>query len=383
MNTDHELQALFRAERAVRPAELAIEHGWHRLALDLAANVAPAPVAMGAVKLNSWLISKWLAAGFAVGAVGLGASAQLLSPAPTPGRGNAPAIAVRAQRVAEPRASATTEAEGEAAPSAPSAATSGRELHATAPPSECLWARHVRRRAASDHTRQGRARRASHESGECVALRARGELPQRRFAVEREALQILVACERGPKDEALARAFATRHPSSPLVERLLGACRPSVDSFELVKWQSPPLGNGWLNRAKENGNDERMGRVRNLRVFGALGRLLGQKLERCGGRLRGRPGEQYGWRTREQRRRRTGEQRGRRPRQRSRAAHPLSATAPRVAHPARVSVAPATARARPVAQARRCKPVSSLASGPAMSKTSSSRTTPTRWSHDR
>ncbi len=48
------------------------------------------------------------------------------------------------------------------------------------------------------------------------------------FAVEREALQILAACERGPRNEDLARTFATRHPSSPLVGRLQRACGDKV-----------------------------------------------------------------------------------------------------------------------------------------------------------
>jgi hypothetical protein len=44
------------------------------------------------------------------------------------------------------------------------------------------------------------------------------------FVTERDALSVLATCEQGPHDPALAKAFAARHPSSPLVERVTKAC---------------------------------------------------------------------------------------------------------------------------------------------------------------
>ena len=57
--------------------------------------------------------------------------------------------------------------------------------------------------------------------------------PKGVFAVERDALQVVAQCQQGPKDEALASAFARRHPGSPLVVRLQHACQSSADSKSL------------------------------------------------------------------------------------------------------------------------------------------------------
>ena len=46
------------------------------------------------------------------------------------------------------------------------------------------------------------------------------------FALDREALRILVRCGQG-KDPKLARAFTEQHPDSPMVDRLLRACTPA------------------------------------------------------------------------------------------------------------------------------------------------------------
>jgi hypothetical protein len=61
------------------------------------------------------------------------------------------------------------------------------------------------------------------------------------FAVEREALRVLADCEQGPKNEELARAFAARHPGSPLVERLERACRVNVDISKSLNGAAAPV----------------------------------------------------------------------------------------------------------------------------------------------
>lgn len=240
MSTEHEVEALFRAERAVQPAPSAIEHGWYRLAFGLAANLAPLPVAAGAAgaasagKVGSLgLVSKWLLLGFGLSGAGLVASTQLSTPRPA----SEPTIAlptraaVHAASGSHPIASARADAEHEvaAAAVAPSAAPAGREPRVTAkgdsapaPPTfdaELALITRAKGELDAHRLRQARDLLAEHAQ----------RFPTGVFAVERDALQILADCEGGPRNEALARAFATQHPSSPLIERLQRACRSRVD----------------------------------------------------------------------------------------------------------------------------------------------------------
>jgi hypothetical protein len=230
MSTEQDLNELFRAERAVRPAATAVDQGWQRLAVDLAANVAPAPVATGALKLGSALIPKWLFLGFAVGMAGVGAAAafdkakhQTVSTQPrvvpaTLSVRQGPTLATPTQVApvtpsSQPSApavrSATPSLSATPVTSAPSATTFDAELKLISFAKGELDARRFR---------QARAWLAEHAE----------RFPNGVFAVEREAMGVLADCEQGPKNEALARAFAARHPGSPVSERLERACGPNA-----------------------------------------------------------------------------------------------------------------------------------------------------------
>lgn len=143
MSTTDDLSKLLQAERRAAAPSAAIERGWRRLAGDLAANVAPLPVASGPIKLGLSVFPKWLLAGFSVGLVGAGASASLLAPqavsdaAPVT-RLAAPVATARAEAAEhakpppvaslEPPRAAPEQARSWAAPSASTSATFDAEL---------------------------------------------------------------------------------------------------------------------------------------------------------------------------------------------------------------------------------------------------------------
>jgi len=117
MISEDELQALFRAERAVHPPSFAVEHGLRRLVSDLSANVPPLPIAMGPLKLGLSVIPKWLAGGFALGLIGAGATAPLFTPPSTSiSVTPTPSVArIAAARLAQPTVAASSEQDSEPA----------------------------------------------------------------------------------------------------------------------------------------------------------------------------------------------------------------------------------------------------------------------------
>jgi len=230
MNTERELAALFRAEQAAQPKANAEALGWQRLSSDLAAGVAPMPVSTGALKLATWLVPKWLLLGFAVGLAGAGASAPLFGAA-APGRLPGPPASVAARVASAPPASSAVSEVATAIvePAASSGAHVARAVQvASAMPS-----------AGGAATFDAELKLISLAKGELDAHRPRQaqawlaehaqRFPNGVFAVEREALGILSSCQQGPKNEGAARAFAERHPGSPLVERLERACQPRAE----------------------------------------------------------------------------------------------------------------------------------------------------------
>ena len=233
MSTEQDLEALFRAERAVSPAADAPSRGWQRLSADLAANVAPLPVSSGALKLSAWLVPKWLLVGFGLGLAGVGASVPLFgesapSSAQAPRVPSAPLIAS-----AEPRQVATSETDTvrpiPPVPSASAQRSVERAPRAAPVASEAASAATfdaelelitlAKRELDAHHPRQAQASLAAHAR----------QFPNGVFAVEREALGILSSCEQGPKDEAASGDFAKRYPGSPLIQRIQRACGPSAD----------------------------------------------------------------------------------------------------------------------------------------------------------
>jgi hypothetical protein len=227
MSTSDDLSLLFQAERAVRPPNAAAQQGWTRLAADLAANVAPLPVAVGPLKFGLWLVPKWILAGFALGLLGAGAVAPLLAPRAVLGSAGRTRAHVLASKSVAPRAIPAAE---ENQPASLAAATEQRvsaETRLAASPSALPS-------AASAATFDAELKLISLAKADLDAHRPTHALawlsehaarfPNGVFVTEREALDVLARCEQGPPNVALAKRFAEAHPSSPLVARLMKAC---------------------------------------------------------------------------------------------------------------------------------------------------------------
>jgi hypothetical protein len=235
-----ELSRLFAAERAVLPPPAALEHGLARLLPVVAANVAPPPVAGGVLKLTWTAVSKWILAGFVIGVAGSGAAARVWAPAGAP----TSTIDAVAARVAAPGASAV-------APSAPVSS-----LGVPASSAEPSFAPRASLRAATEPTPSNEPTRFDAEL-RLITL-AKSELDAGRphlaqawlaehaarfplgvFAMDREALSVLVGCSER-RDEGAARRFAASHRGSPMLDRLLRACgaEPNAGSVN----EEPTLG---------------------------------------------------------------------------------------------------------------------------------------------
>jgi hypothetical protein len=228
MTTADELARILEAERAVRAPPRAMEHGLTRLLTDVTARVAPLPVATGSLKLGLSVVSKWLMVGFIAGLGGAGAASQIFAPNAVA----APSAPVRVVNVA-PVTPAATEtkppldvaaasepeapAPARAVRSAPSAAAS-----ASAPAVDATTFDAELRLITSAKSELTRGR--PHLAAAWLAEHAQ-RFPNGVFALDREALSILVKCSEH-RELGLAQAFAVSHPSSPMVERLLRACGP-------------------------------------------------------------------------------------------------------------------------------------------------------------
>jgi hypothetical protein len=221
-----ELSRLFAAERAVRPPPAAIEHGLARLLPLVAANVVPLQVAGGGVKLTWTAVSKWILVGFVVGLAGSGAAARVWTPAATRA-GAVPSVATRvaAPGVVVPVRAVPDSSVSLPAPSAEAAAvahTSVRAAVEPAPSNEpARFDAELRLiTLAKSELDAGRPHLAKAWLAEHVARFPRGV-----FATDRDALSVLADCSER-HDEAAARRFSVAHPGSPMIERLLKACRP-------------------------------------------------------------------------------------------------------------------------------------------------------------
>jgi len=224
MKHEEELQRLFRAERAERPSPLAVEHGLHRLSLDLAAQVVPPPIGMGPLKLGLSVMPKWLASGFALGLVGASAALPPLSARP-------PVQATPvAQLSARPRVLASSPAEPETAAERPRQETPPAIRMPSAPATN----------SAGSASFDAELKLISFAKSELDARRpARAQawlsehaqrFPSGVFAIEREALFALAACQQLPPNVAHAKRFILQHPNSPLSARLENSCGLHVDS---------------------------------------------------------------------------------------------------------------------------------------------------------
>lgn len=243
MNAD-ELSRLFDAERVVRPPIDGMERGLSRLLADVAEHAAPLPIAMGSLKLGLSTVSKWVISGFVLGLLGAGAASQIWSTsaagAPSSYLMTNATTSDAAQVTASPAALPVELAEKAAEIPVRGAA----RLAASALPSASAPA--VDATTFDEELRLISAAKSELERGQASSAAAwLGEHAQRFpngvFALDREALEILVSCSKR-KQPGLAQAFVANHSNSPMVARLLRVCgqrdsaAPSASDFsEIVK----------------------------------------------------------------------------------------------------------------------------------------------------
>jgi hypothetical protein len=234
-----ELSKLFAAERAVRAPAGALDRGLSRLLAEVAAQVAPLPVAAGSLKLTWVAVSKWILAGFALGIAGSGAAARVWAPpaaatAPlsvvtqaTPSALNAAVESSPALAIPEPTSSVETAAVSPPAPHLPAALPSSSEPGRFDAELRLIT-------LAKGELDRGRPHLAK------VWLAEHAErFPTGVFSSDREALSVLARCAE-KRDLGLAQTFVVRHPSSPMAARLLHACESTAAASSTN--ESPRLG---------------------------------------------------------------------------------------------------------------------------------------------
>lgn len=226
-----DLSRLFEAERAVRAPAGGMERGLPRLLTDVGKRVAPLPVATGSLKLGLSLVSKWLMVGFVAGVGGAGAASQIWTAkaAAAPSAVSrlvttiavVPSVATRPVSEPAPSPALTTEPENPAVgvhtPRTPSASAAAPSTDTTTFDAELRLIA-----AAKSELEQGRPQLATAWLNEHAQ-----RFPQGVFGVDREALRVLASCQQR-RDMKEAQSFVARHPTSPMVERLLRACSPAA-----------------------------------------------------------------------------------------------------------------------------------------------------------
>jgi hypothetical protein len=227
MNGMNELSRLLATGRAVTPPPQAAQVGLPRLLGALAMQAAPLPVASGALHLWS-LAGKWLGVGFAVGLAAAGTASVLASAISTPLPAAVPTSAVNARSMgtatvageASIRSNATTIESGKVRP----AATPNRSpATSTSAMGTDLAARNVAEELRlMKRAKQELDARRPHLAKVWLSEHAQ-RFPKGVFALEREALSILIQCTERPQSE-LASEFEHRHPSSPMVGQLKRQC---------------------------------------------------------------------------------------------------------------------------------------------------------------
>lgn len=230
MNGMNELSRLLATGRAVTPPAQAAQVGLRRLLGALATQAAPLPVASGALHLWS-LGGKWLGVGFAVGLAAAGTASVIASASNTTLPAAVPTSAVNTRSVG------TAAAPAEASTRSNAPAIEPSPMRAAALPNDSP--------VTSGSAKGGDTRAPSVAEELRLMKRAKQELdasrphlakvwlsehaqrfPKGVFALEREALSILIRCTDRPQSE-LASDFEQRHPGSPMVGQLKRQCAGS------------------------------------------------------------------------------------------------------------------------------------------------------------
>lgn len=241
MSRSDDLSRLLAAERGAAPPAGAAEAGLNRLLSSLAAHAAPLPVAVGSLHLGWSVVGKCLGVGFVVGMGGAGAAVYVSSA--TDGSNVAaapvaivssvaPSAALQPQVLLEPRVvpvvSAVTPGASKELPrtdaAPPGALTASATSSASASSSRGFDEELRLIASAKRELDAGRAQAA-------LALLAehRQRFSAGVFGLERDGLSALASCTGKPSPE-VARAFASAHPSSPLLKQIQRRCGSASES---------------------------------------------------------------------------------------------------------------------------------------------------------
>jgi hypothetical protein len=245
---DSELERMLAAERAEQRLPEAAERGLAGLRDALSAGAPALGVAHGPLALGGSALAKWLASVGLI-AVGVAGSGLLLFPAPAaapaqsaaaPAGHSAAPAAFREPVVASsaPAAVPTLDADKASQPRDVPRAGAAPALVAEPAPSTA---------AASTFAEEFRLMKAAKQALDAgklhlvqVWLEEHARLyPQGVFQSERQALEVLLDCRRGPRSgSAAARRYVNQHPSSPFIDRIARACQ-----LEDAPAPAPPAAN--------------------------------------------------------------------------------------------------------------------------------------------
>jgi hypothetical protein len=230
MTRGDDISRLLAAERGAAPPAEAAEAGLNRLLSSLAAHAAPLPIAVGSLHLGWSVVGKWLGVGFVVGLGGAGAAAYVSSSNDGSNVAAAPvAVVSAAAHVAALPTPVPIEPQVAPVVSVATLVTSRESPRAEAAPLGSPLASAGNSGPGFDEElRLIAAAKRELDAGRVHAARALLNEHRQRFAagvfgLERDGLSALASCSDKP-DPELARAFASAHPSSPLLGQIQRRC---------------------------------------------------------------------------------------------------------------------------------------------------------------
>lgn len=230
-----ELERMLAAERAERRLPEAAQRGFAGLRDALAAQAPALSVAHGPLALGGSAVAKWLASVGLI-AFGVAGSGLLLFPAPAarPARVTA-APAVHSAELLAPREPVVALPVPSPIPTLevndPSPRREVKRADAAPALETAEPAPSSKASTFAEEFRLMKAAKQALDAGKLhlvqVWLDEHARLyPQGVFQSERQALQVLLGCQRAPQSgSAAARRYVDQHPSSPFIDRIARACQ--------------------------------------------------------------------------------------------------------------------------------------------------------------
>jgi hypothetical protein len=226
---------MLAAERAERRLPEAAQRGLAGLRDALATGAPALSVAHGPLALGGSALAKWLATVGLV-AIGVAGSGLLLFPAPAarPAQDAAAPAGPSTAPSASPGPVVASPAPTAVPPFDADKATPPREVSRAGAAAALDMAEPTPSSTASTFAEEFRLMKAAKQALDAgklhlvqVWLDEHARLyPQGVFQSERQALEVLLGCQRSPRSgSATARRYVDQHPSSPFIDRIARACQ--------------------------------------------------------------------------------------------------------------------------------------------------------------